>query len=137
MTRAQLDPTAARKFILAGNARVTLESAKTGTRFTFRVRASDDGALHFVSVLTGSDNESDYTYLGTIRADAYSHGRKSKIGADAPSAAVIAWAWPRIAAGRIPEGLNVWHEGRCGRCALPLTDPVSIASGFGPTCRGK
>lgn len=136
MTAAQLDAAHVRTFALGGNATLTLESAKTGARFTFKIRAADDGSLSFVSVLTGSDNESDYAYLGTIRADRFAHGRKSKIGADSASAVAFAWAWPHIAAGRIPPTLNVWHEGRCGRCNRKLTVPESIASGFGPECIG-
>lgn len=136
MTTAPLDPANARRFILAGNARVTLESVKTGARFTFRVRQKDDG-FYFVSVLTGSDNEADYTYLGTIRGGRYAHGRKSRICAAAPSAKAFEWAWPRLAAGSVPDGLRVWHEGRCGRCNRPLTVPESIASGLGPECAGR
>jgi hypothetical protein len=30
--------------------------------------------------------------------------------------------------------LEVWHDGRCGRCHRQLTDPVSIETGFGPEC---
>ena len=54
-------------FMVAGNAIFTVTSKKTGTRFTYRVRkGKDESAPYFVSVLTGSDNESDYRYLGTI-----------------------------------------------------------------------
>lgn len=135
--RAQLDAAHSKAFILGGNATVTLESAATGARFTYKVRASDDGGLHFVSVLTGADNESDFAYLGTIRADRFAHGRKSRLGLDAPSARAFAWAWPHIAAGRCPDALTIWHEGRCGRCNRKLTVPESIASGFGPECSGR
>lgn len=135
---AQLSADLARAFILAGNARVTLESAASGARFTFKVTAADDGRAHFVKVLTGQDNESDYEFLGTIFADGrFARGRKSRLSADAPSARAFEWAWPRLSAGRIPTGLNVWHEGRCGRCNRPLTVPASIASGFGPECSDK
>lgn len=139
MTTAQLDATAARAFILGGNATVTLESVKTGARFTFKVTSpdlDDAAAPHFVKVLTGSDNEEDFAYLGLIRAATFTHARpeKTRISRDAPSAVAFAWAWPHLAAGRIPAGLNVWHEGRCGRCNRKLTVPESIASGFGPEC---
>lgn len=136
--RAQLSAELVRDFALAGNATLTLQSGATGARYTFKVRASEDGRLHFVSLLTGSDNESDFAYLGTIRAGAYSHGRKSKIGETAASARAFAWAWPHIAAGRIPDALEVYHEGRCGRCNRKLTVPESIRTGFGPECaRGR
>ncbi|USN14492.1 hypothetical protein DOMOVOI_00170 [Brevundimonas phage vB_BpoS-Domovoi] len=135
MSAAEMSAETVRRFMLAGRARVTLVSEATGARYTYRVGAKD--SVWFVSVLTGADNEADYTFLGTIFADdSFRHGRRARIGADAPSARAFAWAWPHLAAGRIPPALKVYHEGRCGRCALPLTDPVSIESGFGPTCRG-
>ncbi len=135
--RAPLAPADARAFLLGGNAVATLESVRTGARYTYRVRAADDGGLHFVSVLTGADNEADYAYLGMIRDDRFTHGRRANIGADAPSVRAFEWAWPRIAAGRVPDGLTVWHEGRCGRCNRKLTVPESIASGLGPESSGR
>jgi hypothetical protein len=137
METGQLDAAEAFRFILGGNATVTFESKSTGARFTYRVRVSEDGSIHFVSVLTGENNETDYAYLGTIRGAVFNHGKKSKIGADAPSAKAFAWAFPALAGGKMPTGLNVWHEGRCGRCNRKLTVPESIASGFGPECAGR
>jgi len=137
---AQLSADHVRRFALAGNARVTLRSEATGARFTYRIRAKRGDVaspLRFVEVLTGSDNESDYSYLGVIRDNGFRTTGKSRISADAPSAVALAWAWPHIAAGRIPPALSVFHEGRCGRCARPLTDPVSIERGLGPECAGK
>jgi hypothetical protein len=140
MSAAQVSAENVARFALAGNARVTLQSERTGSRFTFRIKAPRgkiDEPLRFVEVLTGSDNESDYTYLGVIDANGFRRTAKSRISADAPSARAIAWAWPHIAAGSLPDTLAVYHEGRCGRCARPLTDPVSIESGLGPECRRR
>lgn len=129
--------TEALAFVLAGNAHITLKSAKTGTRFTYRVRQSDDGKLHFVSVLTGSDNEGSYTYLGIIRGghlSGFTRTKKSPIGDDAPSAVAFRWFAGWIAAGKLPADLEIWHEGRCGRCGRMLTVPESLAAGIGPDC---
>jgi len=132
----------AKRFILAGNATVTFASP-TGVRFTFKVRAKDvnDGAktLHFVSVLTGSDNESDFTFLGTIfDSQTFRHGRKSRIGQDAPSARAFAWAFPRIMGDAADlQGMEIFHEGRCGACGRKLTIPESITAGLGPVCAGR
>jgi hypothetical protein len=30
--------------------------------------------------------------------------------------------------------LEVWHEGRCGRCGRALTVPESVERGIGPEC---
>lgn len=122
-------------FVLAGNARVTLVSEKTGARFTYRVRQPKDGAPHFVSVLVGSDNDRDFAFLGTIFDRAtYRHGRKSKITEEAPSAKAFTYAWQYLARGEAPPFCQVWHEGTCGRCGRALTDPESIARGLGPKC---
>lgn len=126
--------TAAREFALGGNAVVTLQSEKTGARFTYKIRAAQDGAVSFVSVLTGQDNESDYSYLGIIKGATFARTGKSRIGADAPSVLAMDWAWKALSAGRLPAQLAIFHEGRCGRCNRLLTVPESIESGFGPEC---
>jgi hypothetical protein len=134
----------ARTFALAGNAYFTLVSKRTGARFTYRVSAHKaDPTIWFVSVLTGPENSRDYTFLGTIfrqnwgHPHRYIHGRKSSIGADAPSARAFAWAWERVAKGEVPAELEVLHEGRCGKCGRRLTVPESIASGVGPECAAR
>lgn len=134
--------TTARTFALAGNARMTLVSVKTGTRFTFRIKAKEvakDQAPNppwFVSLLTGRDNGSDYTFMGTIFEDGvtYRHGRKSVVTADAASAKGFAWAWSFLAKGELPPECEVWHEDKCGRCGRALTVPESILRGIGPEC---
>lgn len=128
-----------RKFMLAGNAVFTLRSEKTGNRFTYRVRQPQDmdpkKPIWFVSVLTGSDNDSDYAYLGYIIGTSYLHGHsKSRIGAEAPSAKAASWTFHRLLHGAPITGVEFFHEGRCGRCGRRLTVPESIESGFGPEC---
>jgi hypothetical protein len=127
------------QFALAGNARFTIVSKKTQTRFTFKVRASEDNAaMHFVSVLTGPDNWSNYSYLGFIRRGVYFHGgQKAKVGQDAPSAKAFDWFWRNLSRGHVSEAVEVHHCGACGRCGRALTVPESIKSGFGPECIGK
>lgn len=124
------------RFMTAGNARVTVVSKATQTRFTFKVRAAKDNAeLLFVSVLTGPDNWANYSYVGFIRRGVYFHGKaKARVGADAPSAKAFDWLWRAMARGELPVTCEVWHEGACGRCGRALTVPASIASGFGPEC---
>jgi hypothetical protein len=132
-------------YALAGRARLTLVSEKTGVRFTFRIskpsKASNGPVSHFVALLTGPDNENAYTYMGNMRSSQagvrFEHGRKSRIGTDSPGFKAFDWAWRAIVAGRLPAGLQVWHEGICGRCARPLTVPESVARGFGPECADK
>ena len=126
------DPAA---FALAGNAIFTVVSKATGTRFTYRVRQPEADKPHFVSVLTGPDNESSYTYLGTIFSDGtYRHGKRSSIGPDAPSAKAATWFFTNLHKPEAMAKCTVHHEGRCCRCGRRLTVPSSIESGIGPEC---
>ena len=128
------------QFALAGNARFTLVSKSTQARFTYKVRASEDNAtMHFVSVLTGPDNWSNYSYLGFVRSGVYFHGgQKARIGVDAPSAKAFDWFWRNLAQSTLDlSKVEVHHCGSCGRCGRALTVPESIESGFGPECAGK
>lgn len=133
-------------FILAGNSTVTLVSKKTGTRFTYRVRVakSDTDAqsdLYFVSLLRGPNNENDYSYLGRIAKGRVYIGRKipkpGDVSRGAPSALAFDYMWQHLERGNIPPLLEIWHEGRCGRCNRKLTVPESIAAGIGPECATK
>jgi hypothetical protein len=138
-------------FMLGGNATFTVTSKKTGTRFTYRVEANKERTRYFVSLLTGSDNESDYAYLGTIFAakplkdcqgprDAvsrYYHGKKSRISESASGARAFAWFANRVLRNLPVEEAEVHHCGRCGRCGRKLTVPESIETGFGPECLEK
>lgn len=134
------DADCACEFCLAGNARITLQSAKTGARFTYRVRkAEDKDDLWFVSVLTGQNNESDYAYMGIIRgqdqAVAFRGTQKSRITSEAPSFKAFDYFVRQVLEARnMPEQLEVYHEGRCGRCGRVLTVPESIERGIGPEC---
>jgi hypothetical protein len=128
------DHVATRKFILAGNATLTLRSMKTQTRYTFKIQKADDREMWFVKTLVGQDNTSDYAYLGIIKANGqFDVTLKSKHMIEAPQFKAFKFMWDRLPQG-IANNLEIWHEGRCGRCNRLLTVPESIASGFGPEC---
>ena len=128
-------------FVLAGDATFTAVSMKSGARYTFQVSKPDNfnpqRPLWFVRVLTGPNNTADYTYIGKIGNDLrFALTAKSKMTSD--SAPVKAFDW--VLSGLLRNvivGVEIWHEGKCGRCGLPLTVPESIASGIGPTCASK
>lgn len=124
-----------RKFMFGGNATFTVVSKGSGKRFTFKVRQPKADTPHFVSVLTGSDNESDYAFLGTIfNRDSYRRSAKSSIGPSAPSAQAFEWFFKHLNDPALETKVDVHHEGRCCRCGRKLTVPESIESGIGPEC---
>lgn len=137
------DPEQIKQFLFAGNARITLKSLKSGDHFTYRVKAAKNKsywiangpASHFVSVLTGPDNETSFSYLGYYKNSGWPLRRTAKsLDRDAPSARAWEWFERKLFQGVIPENLEMWHEGRCGMCGRTLTVPESIARGIGPEC---
>lgn len=139
-------PESALRFILAGNAYVTIRSLSTGTRYTFRVNRADCSRcgkkdckcwvypLYFVSLLSGPDNNSDYIYMGSIRDNVLRITRGSKMREDSVPFKAFRWMLEHLMIKKMPPKTELWHEGRCGRCGRKLTVPESIAAGIGPDC---
>ena len=129
--------TAIRQFILAGKAFFTVQNKVTGGRFTYKVAKVEDKDLWFVSVLTGSDNEGSYTYMGIINDKGFVKTQKSKITEDAVSFKGFRWLWNLVTNKvELPENVEFYHAGRCARCGRKLTTPESVEAGYGPTCIG-
>jgi hypothetical protein len=130
------------EFLRAGRAIFTVANA-SGDHYTFRIVAAgleEDNPRWFAQLLTGPDNEHDYTYLGCynpvtgdVRLTA-----ASKMPEDSQPVRVLRWACKIVRAGRpLPAGYAIRHEGRCGRCGRTLTEPRSLECGIGPECRRK
>jgi hypothetical protein len=126
------------KFILAGHAVFTITSTATGQSFTYKVSAPKDtdaspGRPYFASVLTGPNNQADYTYLGMLRNGRVVPTRASTISPDAPSFVALNWFLGHVNSPKV----EFRHEGKCCRCGRALTRPESIDSGMGPECAGR
>jgi hypothetical protein len=135
-----------RRFVTAGNATFTIVSKKTGKRYTYKMEGKKDdegnfsGDLWFVKLLTGPDNEGDFTRIGVVVLDdgKYSYRKKGGYGT-APTKGLL-WFFKCINQGQWPrfsEQAEFWHEARCGRCGRKLTVPESVESGLGPICAGR
>jgi hypothetical protein len=130
------------RFIFGGHAIFTIVSSRTGVRFTYQVNRGEERngmtPPWFVRLLSGPDNTSHFTYLGTIfpgHQDTLTLTQKSRAGADAPSVLAFRWLLRCITAKKCTS-IEFWHEGRCGRCGRRLTVPTSIETGLGPVCSG-
>ena len=131
------------RYLLAGNALVTIRNAATGNRFTYQVQAPRQPRLgeavpYFVKVLSGPDNGADYRYMGTIfEGRSFRLTNKSRVGPEAPSYKAFDYVFHRLANGiPLARTVEVWHEGKCGRCGRLLTVPESVERGIGPDCAG-
>lgn len=128
------------RFVFAGDSTFTIRSAKTDTSFTFKVSESEDGRVHFVKVLTGPNNSTDFRYLGLFKGPDFIHDgkwaqrAKGGISPDAPSAKAFRFFSECLKKGKFHEALEFYHEGKCGRCNRKLTTPASVLTGIGPEC---
>ncbi len=127
-------------FLLAGKAIFTV-SNPSGVRYTYKVTKKDASLqfpeTYFAKVLTGPCNTNDYTYMGILDT---SNGevrmtKASKYTPDTLPVKVLRWVAAVLLSGKqLPDGYNIHHEGKCGRCGRTLTVPESVESGFGPEC---
>ena len=135
------DAKSAFDYVCGGRGKFTMVSTKTGKRFTYRAKQYTDNEKKrtpvFISVLNGSDNTSDYRYIGFIVKSnvGLNAGKKGLPMADSYRA--LDWALKHMANGNMPEGLEFYHSGSCGKCGRELTVPESIVRGMGPVCAGK
>jgi len=143
MMLEQVDDAA--RFIFGDNATFTLQATDGPERFTFKVQVPkvQDPArpVHFVKLMTGSDNEASFSYLGAIfglgAAASFRTTAKSCAGESAPSVRMFRYVFQALVAGSLPQDVEFWHEGRCCMCGRKLTVPESIAAGIGPECSGR
>ena len=131
------------EFIKAGKAVFTVSNNK-GEHYTFKVCKVKTGYLtqYFVKLRTGED----YTYMGMMKSNpspTFIHPyaiptKASKMKADSKPFMVFNWAICVIFNSKeLPAGYAIQHEGKCGKCGRPLTNPQSIETGLGPVCSGK
>ena len=122
-----------KRFIVGGKAILTLESKRTGKWFTYRIKKAnkdDDNSPFFVSVLTGMDNDSAYTYMGTIFQNEnklnFKLTKNSKIKEDALSYKAFIFFFNLLLNNKLHEEICIYHRGICARCGRTLTVPESL-----------
>lgn len=123
------------KFFEMGKALFTVSNNK-GNHYTFKIRKKKDSP-YFVSLLTGPDNTTSYTYLGLYipQWPGVKLTNKSKFNFDSLPIRVFNWAVKTVNEHKqIPAGYSIIHEGKCCRCGRLLTTPESIERAIGPEC---
>jgi hypothetical protein len=139
-----------KEFILAGRAVFTLEISKEFSEkwslplhYTYKITKKEATEsfpeVYFIGLLTGPDNVSDYTYMGTVQKNGnVSLTRKSRYKPDSWPYRLIVRALACVFSDKqqdlLDAGFDMHHEGRCGKCGRVLTVPASVLSGFGPEC---
>lgn len=134
-SRAELSEIAdVSRFLGGARALFTLESEATGAHYTYRLRRPEGKDVTFVSLLTGPQNTSDYTYLGLLADGDLRLTRKSRMTDDSLPVRAVRYLLRGVREGRLPAKLHMYHEGRCACCGRTLTVPESVRTGIGPEC---
>jgi len=133
------------RFFTAGNATFTI--SRPDGHSTYRIDRKDASGsypeTYFVSLLTGSDNENDYRYLGILDPKSLQvrTTAKSVAGPDSLTVRGLNRVLARVRASDLAPvwaaGWDVRHAGKCCRCGQTLTNPRSLETGIGPECREK
>ena len=122
------------QFILGGKAFVTFLNPESGNRFTYKVVKHKTDDIYFVHVLTSPEI---YKYIGVILNHNFQHTRKASIAKDAKSVLVFDYVFGNLAWGTLDSRIEIYHDGKCGKCGRQLTTPESVQNGFGPECIKK
>lgn len=148
-----IGPVREKRFVTAGNATFTLELPSTfvsahGCKpwYTFNVslwpadRNKLNRDIFNVSLLSGPNNDADYSYLGQLNPH---NGdvrltKASKFNDESWPVRLLRRVMFRLWAGDLEPvfaaGFDIKHSGYCGRCGRKLTVPSSIETGLGPVC---
>ena len=122
-------------FFTGGNATFTVYNDKN-EHYTFKIKQKKDTPF-FVSMLTGPDNWSNYSYIGLYNSakNQLNLTAKSKMNFESKPVKVFNWAVKLVAnKATMPDGYGIVHEGKCCRCGRKLTTPESVENGIGPEC---
>lgn len=131
------------RVMLSGKATFTLESS--GKRYTYRVNrveSEQEGRdpSFFVSLLTGQDNQNNFTYMGLLqaRSGVFMTTKASKLPINSDPCRGIAWLALKLFNNQaLPVGVRLLWANQCQRCGRKLTVPSSIDARLGPECAGK
>lgn len=127
---------------LAWEEDVRLHAVEHGNELEYGPSFTTSDVAYFVNLLRGPDNTADFAYMGVVRKDPprfFWTQASGKVSRNAPAHKALVWMLDAMRCRRdvLGSSLEVWHEGRCGRCGRKLTVPESIAAGLGPECAGR
>lgn len=112
---------------------------KDGTHFTFAIETAKKGNLtgkRIVSILTGPDNEADFTGIAFLSDSGHVNLWKRSLS----DAKTVTRAGHLNTLFTMPDRLEsaglayAMRSSRCRRCRRTLTVPASVHAGYGPEC---
>lgn len=140
--RSNVSPMALPNLITAGRAVLTFLNTEKGTHMTIRAKQLIDRhtkerkPIFFVSVALLGDHEAGFRFAGTWYSDNNSYKLHSSVQPGGQIHQVMEFLKKAIINPQIlrDKKVSLFHEGRCVRCGLRLTNPESISIGLGSDC---
>jgi hypothetical protein len=123
--------------IATHNGTITVNNPATGNHRTFRIRTQKQDAKfapgeRIVSLLTGPNNTEDFTAFGFVTDDGRIIVWRKHIGTQFERYARLLMNAEQEA---VKFGLEFVWSAKCKKCNRELTDPESVSTGMGTTCR--
>lgn len=141
--RSNVNPLALPHLFFAGRAVLTFRNNDKDTHMTVKVKQATDKndrkiklPIFFVSVSLLGDRQTGYVFAGTIFKDQMICKLHRDVPSESQLGKVMLFIMNSLENPQIlrDKKVSLLHEGRCCRCAMPLTHPESINTGFGPDC---
>lgn len=119
------------EFLFGGNALFTVKNNETGKHMSFKVIKSKKTQKNIYYVMKNDGQ----IFLGTIfDRNKFVFSKKSSVAIDSPEVKAFVFVFDRLLKNNLPAKVEIWHNGKCGRCGRTLTEPSSILVGYGPEC---
>lgn len=140
-----LDPRNFAHLFFAGRSRITLVNTKKGTHIRLKIKEvrkknaqgkmEGTGRFYFYTSILG-DGDTGWQFAATFFKDSLGYRLGSDHAKDSQIHKVTHFVHNVLKDSSIltTKEVELHHEGRCCRCAMPLTHPESIQIGVGPDC---
>ena len=143
MIRSNVNPLTLPQLFFAGRALLTFHNQESGGHMTVKVTQAKDKndrkkrhPIFFVNVSLLGDGDQGFRFAGTIFKDTMTFRPGKDVQAGDKISKVLPWLMHAVQNPQTlrEKGVALLHEGKCCRCALPLTNPASIERGLGDDC---
>ncbi len=143
MIRSNVNPLHLPQLFFAGRALLTFHNTEKNTHMTVKVIQARDKKdrkiklpYFFVNISLLGDSDQGFRYAGIVYQDTLTFRPNNAILQDGQMQKVMLFIMEAIKNPQLlrDRKVSLLHEGKCCRCALPLTNPMSIDRGLGDDC---
>jgi hypothetical protein len=123
-----------REFVTAGAAHFEIHNPETGRQFYYRVKQSTKRPQRLlVLALVERDGKRVYAQFGQIEDGVFDLASTLKIPASSLAIKAFEWFWRNVGE---PWPVEIYYDGRCGKCGGTGVRPLMRPFGFHYQCAG-